>query len=375
VVQNYVVSAPNETGSTPFRELLMQDTMTENTPFDYQATPEQTNEYLRLTLAFLGKHALPPNPVNFALAYEYLLGRNAALMQAMDEALSTELLNHDAANRLFQQYIVDMNCLQLDSIRKEMRRLIMETLSEISQASQNAEHSASALNASSSRLNQNTPVDELYQIVGEVINETQNMAQNSQHLRQMLEETRQEIDTLRDELEQTRQQATTDPLTGLLNRRGFESALQLACNQASQHKQALSLLVIDIDHFKNVNDTHGHLAGDKVLRNVGTILSANIKGKDIVCRFGGEEFAILLTDTGLQNGIRVAEILRLNIERSRLKLGDGQQSPEQVTISIGVTEYVYGESTEDFIKRSDDALYQSKRAGRNRVSQTLPPQH
>jgi len=177
------------------------------------------------------------------------------------------------------------------------------------------------------------------------------MAQKSHTLKQMRDDTHHEIESLRTELERTRQQATTDALTGLLNRHGLESAVQLACNLASQHKQALTLLLIDIDHFKRVNDTLGHLAGDKVLRNVGTILSANIKGKVTVERFGGEKFAVLLSGTTLVNGIHVGEILRLNIELSRLYGMETGQLIGQVTVSVGATEYLSSENTDNFVQR------------------------
>ena len=353
----------------------MPDETTGNTPFNYQELPEQVNEHLRLTLAFLGKHGIAPNPVNFTLAYEYLLGRDPILQKAMDQILEPGPLQHDVAVELYRCFILDNDNRRIEEIRSEMRSLIMETLSGVNQASQDAEHSASTLAASSERLSQERSVEELRNIVNDVVKETHHMAQNSNTLKQMLDDTRHEIDSLRTELERTRQQATTDALTGLLNRRGFETALQIACNEASQFRQSLSLLIIDIDHFKNVNDTHGHLAGDKVLRNVGTILSANIKGKDTVGRFGGEEFAVLLPGTTLENGMHVGEILRLNIERSRLNGTEAGQIVGQVTVSIGVSEYQFGENSDNFIKRADDALYQSKRAGRNRVSCIAPPPH
>ena len=337
-------------------------------PLDYSAPTEQINEYLRLTLAFLGKHGMPPHPVHFTLAYEYILGRNPALNQSMDQFLAQGTLNNDQAIELYRNYIWDHNNRRMEEIRSEMRSLIVETMSGVSQASLTAEHSATALTENSKRLEQESSVEELRHIVNDVVKETHNMAHNSKALKQMLDDTRHEIDTLREELERTRQQATTDALPGLLNRHGFEAALQVACTDASQQKLALTLLIIDIDHFKHVNDTHGHLIGDKVLRNVGTILAANIKGKDTIGRFGGEEFAILLSDTTLENGKHVGEILRMSIERSRLKATDNGQTIGQVTVSVGVTQYLYGENSDSLIKRADDALYMSKRAGRNRVS-------
>lgn len=344
-----------------------------NTLFHYHQTPEQANEYLRLALAFLGKHNLTPNPVNYTLAYEYLLGRNPDLVDAMDNALAEGQLPSDMAIAMYCRFVLDSDSRRLEEIRSEMRALLLETLSGVQQASQNSTDSANKISDNTDRMSSNSTVEELRGIISDVVKETHTIAKNSNSLKSMLDDTRHEIESLREELDKTRQQATTDALTGLLNRRGFETALQLACTEASHHKQSLTMLMIDIDHFKQINDTLGHLTGDKVLRNVGTILSANIKGKDTVGRYGGEEFAVILTGTSLANAHQVAEILRLNIERSKLRHVAGNDDVVQVSVSIGVTEYIPGESTDDLVRRADEAMYQSKHQGRNRVTRLAPP--
>jgi diguanylate cyclase len=126
--------------------------------------------------------------------------------------------------------------------------------------------------------------------------------------------------------------------------------------------------MIDIDHFKQVNDTHGHLVGDKVIRFIATQLSKNVKGRDIVARIGGEEFAILLPSTQLENARILAESIRTKIEKSQLKRVDNSKSLGSITISIGATCYIRGETTNEFYHRADKALYRSKHAGRNKVS-------
>jgi len=173
---------------------------------------------------------------------------------------------------------------------------------------------------------------------------------------------------LRDELEHTRQQVTLDALTGLKNRRAFETALQDACSHANMPATPSPCCWSTSTTSRSVNDTYGHLIGDKVIRSVGALLSANIKGKDTVARMGGEEFSVLLPETPLVNAERVGEALRAAIERSRLTRADTGETVGRVTVSIGVTVYRPGESNDNFMERADKALYISKKAGRNRVS-------
>jgi two-component system cell cycle response regulator len=163
--------------------------------------------------------------------------------------------------------------------------------------------------------------------------------------------------------EETRRLARTDPLTGLANRRHVNERLDLELERARRHRLPLSIAICDIDHFKSVNDLYGHPMGDHVLTVVARALGASVRRIDLAGRWGGEEFVLVLPDTGL-GGARIAtERLRATIEG----LPPFENGPERVTMSIGVAEHNAAESTDAFLQRVDEALYAAKAGGRNRV--------
>lgn len=161
--------------------------------------------------------------------------------------------------------------------------------------------------------------------------------------------------------------ASTDGLTGLYNHRYFQVRLQEEVNRNKRNKSTLSLLMLDIDHFKNYNDNNGHPLGDEVLKRVGEILTNNVRSIDIVARYGGEEFAIILPETSGEDAFSVAERIRENIEKISFP-GEKLQPSGKLSISIGLASYSSSAtSKEELIKRADQALYQAKYRGRNRV--------
>ena len=174
-------------------------------------------------------------------------------------------------------------------------------------------------------------------------------------------------DFLRSRLEQTVEMAVLDPLTALHNRRYLSSHLVTLFEESADRGRALSVLLIDVDHFKAINDTYGHDAGDDVLRELALRLRRNIRGIDLACRLGGEEFVVVLPDTRPDSAYLVGERLRQSIAAAPFVVG-GRNRPVNVTASMGVAALEYDNDTPDLIlKRADQALYCAKRDGRNRV--------
>lgn len=173
-------------------------------------------------------------------------------------------------------------------------------------------------------------------------------------------------DNLRNDLEQSVNLAAKDGLTGLFNRRYFDIHIKQMVEKANKEGIKLYLLMCDIDNFKHVNDTYGHQAGDKILTTVSRILKNTFRVTDLIARFGGEEFTVLLNDINIDQAIYTAERVRVKIENMNFQI-DEQEASLKKTISIGVTEYKKGESIEDFIERSDQAMYEAKTTGKNKV--------
>ena len=160
--------------------------------------------------------------------------------------------------------------------------------------------------------------------------------------------------------------ASHDALTGVLNARAYYAACDQQIQLCKRHRRPFAVLFVDLDHFKRINDTHGHAAGDEVLRTVAQTLGGTIRGSDLLGRIGGEEFSVLLPDTATEGALRLAECLRLAVENCRPAI-DGQVFA--VTASVGVALSMDGQASLRAIQeQADEAMYQAKKAGRNRVS-------
>lgn len=159
---------------------------------------------------------------------------------------------------------------------------------------------------------------------------------------------------------QIEQLMLTDPLTGIGNRRLLSRRLAEETMRAQRHKRPLSTIFFDLDHFKRINDVYGHAAGDAVLAAVAESLKSGLREYDLLGRFGGEEFVVLLPETGIEDALQVAERMRLDVAGMRLP-----QIPETVTVSAGLAEWMADETGDDLLKRSDRALYRAKASGRN----------
>lgn len=214
----------------------------------------------------------------------------------------------------------------------------------------------------------------LRSIVEGLVQTAKEMEESNHKLEERLNASKQEIDQLQVNLEVVRTESLTDPLTQLANCKFFDTTLEQCTADARAKNEPLSLLMTDIDHFKNFNDSFGHLTGDQVLRLVAMSVKQNVKGQETAARYGGEEFAIVLPNTVLRSAMTVADHIRRAVMTKELMKRSTGEHLGRVTISIGVATWHKSDNAQMLIERADPCLYAAKRHGRNRVMCKTDPE-
>ncbi|MEG1039078.1 MAG: diguanylate cyclase [Pseudomonas sp.] len=194
----------------------------------------------------------------------------------------------------------------------------------------------------------------------------QDMANRLQGLAERVASMEQEAMGYREHLEEQRQKALIDPLTGLPNRAAWSERVDQEVLEWQENGGHLLMAILDLDHFKRINDSYGHQAGDKVLKIVASVLRKRLRSRDFIARFGGEEFVLLIPQTAMAAGCQLAESLRAAIEACPFHFKGERVT---ITLSIGISAFRSGERSEVVLKRADEALYRAKHLGRNRVEQ------
>jgi diguanylate cyclase len=312
------------------------------------------------------QHGVAPTPSNFAVWYGYTRGDPPELKRAID-ILIAKKKPFDSVTRqeLFLKYLVlhfaggtaSEVPDQLKSIMTAAKGFLTEAISDnrtqIRAIGDVAEKAERGIDPRS--------------LVECLMAELAKAALRASELEVNLNETSRELDIIRKSLSQAEQRANTDTLTGLPNRRAFDEFLRTSQMSAMESGEALSLLMVDIDHFKHVNDNFGHGVGDQVLRLIASVLRERLREKDMPARYGGEELIAALPGAGLTVCEAVAERIRQAVSDCRIiRRKTGEPLPP-ITISIGVAQFRPGESASQLLERCDRALYFAKRSGRNRV--------
>ena len=335
----------------------------------YSQDREISGEILRLLIQKMAGHPAAFTPLNYAVWYEFTTGINPALSQAMNNFLADgKKLDDDAIENLYVKFVSECNVEVQRAVQKDIQQLLGNLAGFTEKTDKQAHHFGNSLQAYGDTLKQGLDAPSLVALISNITGDTTRMRSSMQSLQSELEASKQQVEKLHHELESAREEALIDPLTGILNRRGFEAKVQDILSDKALTDKGFCLLMADIDHFKKINDAYGHLFGDNVIRATAEALKSKIKGQDSVARWGGEEFAVLLPETTKPGARAVAEQIRRSIERGKIhRLGTNEQIGG-ITISIGVAAYSKGSSIVELLDQADKALYASKEQGRNRTT-------
>ena len=313
---------------------------------------------------------IPITPSNYAVWYEYLSETNQTLRREMDALLSrAQPITEGEMKVLYERFLKERSDEQWIA-KTAVSQMVSTLMTHIKNADGHYHEFSSELGEIATSLAGDVSTQELDELMRRAVSATNSALEKGKELRLRLSSLATEMEDLRAQLSYTQREARADALTGLHNRLAFQEELAALPRFAAQDSHALCLLIVDIDYFKRINDTYGHSAGDHVLRAVAHEIKACVRGRDMVTRHGGEEFAVLLRETPHSGCRAVAEHVRSGIERLMIKLPDDSVADEliAVTASIGGAWYREEETAEAFVDRADRALYLSKEEGRNRVT-------
>lgn len=331
---------------------------------------EVTNELSVKVIERIKQEDILPTPENYELWYVYYARSIPEVVRVIDAIVESEQSITDyICSTLYNRFLSDLrNEETVRNTGAQVQSTIQSVSDVVHGVQQATKDYGKTLDAVNTKIGAAKNHAELQEVVKLASQSTETMIVQSSQLEEMLEQSNAAMEELRRDLEHVRREAMTDGLTGLANRKAFDSEFDRIFQDAEKNKQGFTLLMLDIDHFKSFNDNFGHQVGDQVLRLVARTLKDSIKGKDFAARYGGEEFAIILPDTDLTGAVIVGNALRKAVASKDVINRSTGKVLGRITMSVGVAEYVADKTLEDLIERADAALYTAKHNGRNQVA-------
>ena len=323
----------------------------------------------RQVLVLLGERSIPITPTNYRLWYDYHADGRPELRSILDKLIADRVaFTPELTQTLYQRFysleateshtrLVDQAGIKVQSMAETIDRGLVDSMAKNSSYSRNLEENLGRMDGIGDHTSVQDIVNNLLMETGAVLK-----AQNS--FQQQMEKTSRELATLQDELRRREAMAHTDELTQLPNRRAFNMKMTEETTRASRYKLTLALIMADLDDFKQINDNHGHLVGDRLLANTSLAIRNNLRGVDFAARYGGEEFAIICPETELGGATQVAQRLREAVDQTEFTV---KGKLINVSMSLGVATFRCGEESDLLIERADQALYLAKDLGKNRV--------
>ncbi len=332
--------------------------------------PSQAKEYADTALQLMLRYEIPATPANFEVWYTYASGRDTELNEALDLLITNnQPFTQDQNLAVAQQHVRTADTS--DTVHETSLKIeesVNTVLGFVSEANDGAVSYGESLESNLGAMANAENLESLRRAVETLVSDTKGMTAQNSLLKGRLEESSKEIQSLREHLESVQKEAMTDGLTGIANRKFFDTSLRQEATNAMETGSELCLLLGDIDHFKKFNDNYGHQVGDQVLKLVGMILKDSAKDGAIAARYGGEEFAIIVPQSDLDKAQEIAESVRMTVASKRIRKRSTGEDFGNITMSIGISKFKPGEPVVDLIQRADESLYFAKNAGRNRIA-------
>jgi diguanylate cyclase len=329
----------------------------------------QAGIYGERAFAMMSSLKVLPTPQNYSIFFAVAAGQASGLIKEIDHHIAGKImLTDETLERLYNTYIAEPQAQMMQETAANAKRLLSEIMQNV--AAFKGETSAISQEVAQrlQSLDEEMSEEMVRMLATTLIEGAQTMQNSSASMTERLAGAQQEIANLRDDLARATTEAERDFLTGAYNRKAFDKRLHEAAYMAKADNAELTLLMLDIDHFKMFNDSFGHLIGDEVLKIVAKTLIDTLKGMDCVARYGGEEFAVILPNTPITGGMVVAEAIRKTIAGKELKRKTTGENFGVITVSVGVSSLRASDDPTSLIARADEALYVSKNSGRNRVT-------
>lgn len=316
------------------------------------------SEIVKEVLSFMAKEKIIPSPQNYERWFRiFCYAKENSLNLSKSELVDIYL---DLYNTKLDKKEIESVGI-VERIASELYEDVQKILKSVSEHDREISKGGSRLEELSSEVSSHDIKD----ILNRIMREVKGLKNVNRKFIKKLEEQKSEIEKLKAELKRAKEEANIDPLTGLKNRRSFERALTEFFRDYKKFGYPFSVIVLDLDNFKRINDTYGHMAGDRVLKEIGNILKNYLRAKDVPARTGGEEFAIILPGITKEEAMGVAERLRKVIANYTVDYEGIKINP---TASFGVAEVSPDiGSAEEVLKKADENLYKAKRAGKNMV--------
>ena len=335
---------------------------------DIRDTPDKAQRIFDRLVEMFEDHDINPSPINYYVWYEYVRGNHPKFRQEMDAVLNDPFgYNDRVGKRLYEEYLKDEE-ESSNEFDRAFRRLIGVMVKKMNALTDRIDSHAEELDRYSSELaDPNIDPQKIKSITESVLNAANDMKQNNEAFQKEFIASSEEVKELRQQLLDAQSEALTDELTQIGNRKCFNNSIEELMLNNLETPEQLCLVLTDLDYFKKFNDTYGHLVGDSILRYFSNMMTKMTGENETVCRYGGEEFAILFNQSSVEAAKEKTDEIRVTMGNAQLKRKDQDKPISKVTASFGLAVFRANDTAETFIARADKALYAAKEGGRNQV--------